>query len=361
MVILLKDLPKCKDCNKDIVYYDTIIKNGYVKKGKSALSKKNSYYLTVCEKCLTVKFPTYQERNKSRVFNRMCEETQYAYSIPDDVYQREKRNFVVKTLEIYIEKYGRDEGTLRWDSYRHKQSITNSFDYKREKYGMSKEDFDEYNKSRAITIKTLVTKYGYDEGTIKYNEYRAKQIKTKSWDYMVEKFGKLKATNINKSKALTLKNFQLKYGIDEGKNRYDNYLIKQKTFYSKISQRFFTLIDSYIGQKYTTYFGSKNVEYGVHLGDSYAKLDYYILELNLCIEFNGTTFHADPRVYEDTSHPNPFAQHITAHEMRNKDVKRYQKLEEKRGIKTVVMWELDFDEKNFNPLMYINSILQITI
>lgn len=360
MAIHIKDLPKCINCNKDIMYYDTFIKDGILKYGKSALSKKGNFKLVICEHCLTEKYPSYQHRNKSRVFNRMCEETKYAFNIPDDVYEKEKNKFIVRSLNNFIEKYGEEEGTIRWESYKNKQSITNTFKYKKEKYNMSEEDFDMYNKSRSATLNNFIKRHGEEDGKIKWEEYKNMQKITKSKDYMISKYGEEKTNLINKSKANTLKNYIQKYGEEEGTIRYDTYILNSKSYFSKISQSFFNSIDSILSTKFTTYYASKNIEYGVKLKDTYIKLDYFILELNLCIEFNGTMFHADPRIYLPNDIPSPYS-NLSAAEVQKKDAERYTELKKCRDINTIIMWEIDYNEKTFSPEMYIKNILKINI
>ena len=360
MEILIHELPKCKDCGKEIIYYDTVIKENKITRGKSALLKKGSFNLVVCEACLTEKFPAYQSKNKTRVFNRMCEETQYAFNIPQDIYEFEKRKLVVRSLENFIAKYGEELGKIKWNNYKRKQSITNTLEYKKAVHGMTEDDFKSYNKNRAVTLKNMISKYGEDEGCIRYKEYCDKQKKTKSWAYMVEHYGERKAKEINKSKSLSLASLQLKYGNETGLKKFEEIISRKKTHCSKISQKFFDSLDLILSKKFTTYYSKKNCEYGVNLGDSYVKLDYYILELNLCIEFNGTYYHADPRVYNPSTVPIR-GSNLTSLEIWNRDSNRYKKLKELRDIDTVVMWEIDYDMKTFDPSEYINNVLKIKI
>ena len=50
------------------------------------------------------------------------------------------------TLDKMIKKYGIEDGTSRWNIYCNRQKETNTLTYKREKYGWTDEEFDEYNK-----------------------------------------------------------------------------------------------------------------------------------------------------------------------------------------------------------------------
>ena len=178
---------KCNDCGKSVVYYDTTVKvANYAGNiiitlfGKNFFSEKAGSHLCVCEDCLTKKYPDYQEKNKAKTFNRMNKFSQYAYNIPDDVYQRENLRLNSRSEASFVLKWGEEEGKRRWEEYRKMCSDTNTFEYKKEKYGWTKEQFDEYNRSRAITLDNMVKKYGKEEGAKKFNDYVDKQKETKS-------------------------------------------------------------------------------------------------------------------------------------------------------------------------------------
>ena len=91
----------------------------------------------------------------------------------------------------------------------------NTFEYKKRTYGWNKQQFDEYNKSRAITKKNLTKNIGEIESLIKLNEYLQKQHYTKTLDYYVEKYGKEKGLaeykRVCNEKLLTKENFIRKY------------------------------------------------------------------------------------------------------------------------------------------------------
>lgn len=86
--------------------------------------------------------------------------------------------------------YGRRNGKLKWDNYRLKQANSNSFEYKNKKYGMSYEEFVNYNKSRSTTLENMILRYGESEGTIRYNSYIEKQrVNGVKLEYFVNKYG----------------------------------------------------------------------------------------------------------------------------------------------------------------------------
>ena len=352
--------PRCIYCGNDIVYKSTKVgfdKNGKIKiTGKSYLTNKlvcgNTYNLCVCEDCFRKKF-------EKECFCVLCESTKYAFNIPDNVYL-EGRKMYAMTKECMIKKYGEEEGKKRWDNYCKRQYETNTFEYKHKKYGWTKKQFDAYNKSRSVTLKNLIKRYGEEEGQKRWDNYVEQQHITKSFDYMCEVYGKEKAIAINKSKAITLENLIKRYGEEEGQKRWTKFCSKRSNFYSSVSQRLFDKIDKYLGKKYTTYYATKNNEKCILLSKTYM-LDYYIQELRICIEFNGTYFHADPRVFLDDDHCNPFVNELTAKEIRENDEKRYKELFEKCGIKTFVIWEFDYNENTFDVENFIKNTLKIDL
>ena len=356
---------KCKCCGEDIIYDNTDITNhnGNLKiKGKSYQTIKivdgTTYTLKVCQKCLLKHYPGI--KNLSRIFNVMGEPTKFAFEIPDNVYYNKRNNYAM-TKEKMIDKYGEEEGNKRWEKYCKRQSETNTFEYKQKTYGWTEEEFKKFNKSRAVTLKNLIKKYGEEEGNKKWNNYIEQQKLTKSWEYMVEKFGIEKARKINKSKAITLEGLIDKYGEEEGNKRWENFLINRIKGVSKISQTLFKNLDKYIGKNHITYFDSKNSEYFISSKDQIYYLDYYIKDLNICIEYNGGCFHGDERIYEDNEYCNPFDKSLTAKELREKDKERYEYLYKNYGIKTFVIWELDYDPNDFDYIEYITETLKIEL
>lgn len=344
-------IPVCKDCGNKVIY------DKPKKYKKFVLGRE--YTLQVCQECLLKRFPTI--KNLSRIFNTNNEVTCYAFNIPIEEAKKSNKKYSW-TKEKAIEKYGEEKGLEIWNNYCEKQSKTNTFEYKKEKYGWTLEQFDEYNQSRAVTLENLIKRHGEERGNELWKKYCIRQSETKSWDWIVENYGIEKAREINSQKALTLKNFIRKYGEDIGKIKWEEYITSNKFGVSKISQYFFSKIDKYLGEKYTTYYDNKNYEFEIKKqnGSSYF-LDYFIKELNICIEFNGSCFHGDERLFEDDEYCNPFKKDKTAKELREIDEERYKYLYDNYGIKTFVMWESDFNKKRFDPIDYINNVLKIEL
>lgn len=342
----------CKYCDGPIYYYDStfsIDKNSGLKPlYKSYLSKKNiynkDYYLCVCEDCLTNKFPEYQKMNKSRVFNKVNDITEFAFDIPFDIADKYKKENYRVTKNNFIKKYGEIEGDKKWDSYKSKQAYTNTFDYKQKKYNWSIDDFNSYNKNRSVTLDNLVNRYGEENGIKMWDNYIQRQRETKSKDYVINKYGLEYWIALCKSKKVKLEHFVKKYGKEKGEELYINKIYKNFYMPSKISGEIFDRLDKILGHKYKTYYYKKDgIEYGKLLSNGrYVFLDYFILDIKVCIEYYGDVWHANPKKYNIGDIPFSFkGDKKTAEQIWQDDNERILLLKKDFDIDTIVIWESD--------------------
>jgi hypothetical protein len=349
---LIEDKSYCRDCNGSIFYPNSLIRLGkdgnvkYETNNPCSRSFKNvggnKYYLSVCSFCLDKKFDEYSSMNKSRVFNVMNRITRYAYNIPDDVANAFTKTTAV-TLKNLVKKYGEIDGNIRWEKYRNLQAVTNTFEYKKEKYGWTQSDFDEFNQSRAITEENLINRHGDEEGKKIFSDYCKKQITNgKSLEWFIEKHGDESGYNVYK---LML--------INKAKG------INSPGCVSRASQDFFDNLDILIGTKFNTSYSRKNRErifYIEEFNKAYS-VDYYIEELNLAIEFNGDYYHANPKKYKCDVHFNLCKKGgVTAKDLWEKDEKKYHLLEKHHGIRTIVVWESDYYKNKNNDKFYKNIV-----
>lgn len=98
------------------------------------------------------------------------------------------------TLENLQSKYGEIDGMVRWEEYKYKQAYSNSYEYKRDKYGWTLEQYTEYNKSRGSV--------GESNGNYGSSYYQV-------W---IEKYGRDIADKMNAD--LTTR--KVRYGEDNG-------------------------------------------------------------------------------------------------------------------------------------------------
>jgi len=323
------DKPKCRICNDIIYYYDstfTFKSKEIQPKGKSFLTSKNvdkCYYLNVCEDCLTEKYPEYSEKNKSRVFNQMNYITEYAFGIDHETALIWMKNKYAITEENLIKKWGSEIGSKKWKVYRDKQALTNTFEYKREKYGWTKEEFKEYNKSRSVTIENLVNRHGEELGLKKWMDYCDRQKYTTTVEYFMEKHGDF-----------------------AGQNIYDDFCKKRlfNSGYSKLSIKLFDELISRIQDKgtYRIYYKDKEWYSYDKENKKYYLIDFFIRELNIGIEFNGDIWHANPKKYKSDDMPFPLESGLNAKDIWEKDRIKNDFLRTKLK-KLIIIWEDDLN------------------
>jgi len=355
----------CKQCSNIIWYPHTLIidKNDslcYVN-GTYQTTKKigdSQYSLSICYLCLCKKFPEITLKKSSKLFNTCNKYVKEAFLVSDYDFNKQKKKHGV-TLEKMISLYGREDGERRWAEYCEKQKITNLFEYKSQKFGWTQKQFKEFNQSRSVTKNNLISKYGEKLGIEKWNQYIVKQKYTKSLQYLIEKYGihegHLKYLDINKAKALTLSNYISKFGKSNGTEKFKQIVLKRDSYFSKISQSFFSELDNRISHlNLTTYYHNKNGEFGKGLSNinRYSKLDFYISEINLAIEYNGDYWHANPKFYKcsDILYNNQMAKDIW-----KTDELRQSALFTEHSIETIVVWQYDDlcnRDKKINELIY---------
>ena len=75
------------------------------------------------------------------------------------------------SLASFTSRFGEETGKKKYEEYVKFHSIKNKFEYKHKHLGWSKEQFDEFNKSRSVTLDILVKRYGNEIGKRKWKEY----------------------------------------------------------------------------------------------------------------------------------------------------------------------------------------------
>lgn len=263
-------------------------------------------------------------------------------------------------LDKLCAKFGEVEGNFRWKNYCDKQAVTNTFEYKQKKYGMTKEEFDEYNSSRAVTYDNLINRHGIVKGTKIWDDYCSKQAKNGcTLEYFIEKLGEVEGTKkyeeVCSQKVLNLENFVRKYGETEGIIKFEIYLKNANGLDSYIANDMcYTLHDNLADEfKQHCYFNSLNYEKFIYTLKYTNRYDFCIENIKLIIEFNGDFFHANPITYK----PDDLLEFkkLTAQEIWDKDAAKI-KLAEDAGYKVIVVWESDYKS---NKQKVISELLEI--
>lgn len=215
-------------------------------------------------------------------------------------------NKYAMTLDRLILRYGSKEGASRWKEYVDQQALTNTAEYKKEKYGWSEEEFKQYNLSRAVTESNLIKKHGFEEGTKMWNAYveRQKYAGCKL-EYFQEKYGddigKKMYLELNGKKRTTLDNFVRKYGPIQGVIQFDAFIAKisNSKNTSGISQYFFDKIyfKLSVENKKGIFYSNRNFEYCFKQYHKCYFVDFFDRKTNKVIEFMGDYYHCNPKIY----------------------------------------------------------------
>lgn len=253
------------------------------------------------------------------------------------------------TLQKCVIMYGEELGNIAWKEYCDKQAKTNTFEYKQEKYGWTKEKFDEYNASRAVTLENCVERHGEEAGTKIFLDYCEKQKYVGcAKEYFIEKYGEELGTQkyleVNSQKSLNIENFIRKYGEIDGPNKLKDYHENRSSnSYSKVSQVLFDAIYEKLNNKDHIYYATLNKEFTKYDNDNKCcyYYDFVCSQRKKCIEFNGITYHAKSQT--DESFRNPFNVELTAKEAYDKEQIKLD-LIKSWGFEVLIVWEDEYDK-----------------
>ena len=240
------------------------------------------------------------------------------------------------TLQSMINKYGSEEGTERWESYRKKQAYTNSLEYKQDKHGWSREDFDSYNSGRAVTVENMVARHGEQEGLRKWDEYCDRQKVTKSRDYVVGRYGEAHWDELCRQKSsphhapsiAVRDNISLEEAVAKIAARH------RLAYVSNLELEFVEELEKLIGP---VDHSNKKSPFGKWNHEKNTYVVYDIKHRDCIIEFNGDYWHANPAIYE----ANDLIRGVRAQELWDKDRLKLE-IAENAGFRTYVVWEKDY-------------------
>lgn len=259
--------------------------------------------------------------------------------------------------EAFHARFGEVEGQRRFEEYSKRQAYTNSKEY----HGMTDEEFKQYNQSRAVTLDNMIKKHGEEKGIEKFNNYCKRQAYTNSKEYYIEKYG-AEGEELwlacNKSKSHTLESFIIKYGAEDGLEKYNEYIKNASPRISKESKILFDEIDSLLTPE--------ELEFSVreyHLNYKNVKNNYYDYvntKLGICIEYNGSIWHGNPAIYKDNDRPLiSFGSNVTAKELQQRDeIKKQNLLESRSFIKHyIVIWDKELKEERDKVLEHMKEVI----
>lgn len=250
-----------------------------------------------------------------------------------------------------IKSYGYQQGTRRFDQYRKKQAYTNSFEYKEFKYNWTKEQFQYYNKSRAVTLQLCIKRHGIQKGSQIFEKYCNRQAYAgNKLQYFIQKYGRIEGQKIykqiGKQKAITLENMIRVHGQIIGIQVFNKWLsIQSKTGFGKsnISQQCFKELSFNLNRK-DLKFRENGGEQHFNINKKTYYVDLFDPATKRIIQFYGSYWHADPRNYDINDYvPYPGGVKLLAQQVWKRDQERFDILK-KEGVisQMLVIWENDY-------------------
>ena len=265
----------------------------------------------------------------------MIKYNDYPLNLKDRFIKFKNTNSCVRSLERFTLHYGMKLGTEKFDSYREKQAKSNTFEYKRDKYGWTREQFDEYNASRAVTLENMIKRHGKEEGTKKFKAYCKRQ------EYA----------------GVKLEYFIEKYGEKEGKIKYQEMLdaklqpVLSSKMVSKQESECIMLLETkgieFVKEQAINHIVDEdNIEYQYHIFDNnlYKNVFYDACckDKKILIEYNGDIWHQNKRAKTYKRLENNGSELLLGILNRSENDKIKKEIAEKAGFSLFVIWEMDW-------------------
>lgn len=270
--------------------------------------------------------------------------------------------FRTNTLDHFISKYG-DEGASRYEQYKQFQSTKNTFEYKAAKYGWSREQFDAYNASRAVTLSNTISRHGETEGRKKWANYVEHQRSAGiSLEWFIEKHGVDKGTELHnqvqKAKSHSLESYIQRYGPVVGKQRHMEWITKKCSMllqHTSAAERQFaaevtTVIDCRAYSALTDQY---------KIWDPVTKriycYDLVFPDLRLAIEYHGDYWHCNPAQY-DANFVHPTTGQLASTIWKQDELK--QNALRARGFESIIVWDSDWKRDKAKILEQIQEYVK---
>jgi uncharacterized protein YeaO (DUF488 family) len=286
-----------------------------------------------------------------------------------------------------IEKHGYEKGSLMYDNWYSKICAARKKQYTLE-YWIEKlgpidgpKKLEEYKKKSAGSKDSFINRYGEEDGLKKYDEFRKSCsiykmspesiIKYKnrknvvSFHYFLEKADGdyIKAALLYKDRQNTssLDKFILRHGEIEGKEKYEECLIKKlKKFEGKSKFETDFIYELTSGLKFSNMYFDNN-KYMFFTNSEFRQLynkkaiipDLYIEDINLCIEVYGDWWHLNPSEFDANYYSN-FHKKF-AYELWKEDGDKLKFLKHQYDVDTIVVWEKEIRN---NKKIIIKNLLE---
>lgn len=301
----------------------------------------------ICEDCYS---QLGYRMNKQKYLELFDEESIKPYLVENPV-----------TLENMSRKYPRAEAEERYKIYAEKQRIKNTYEFKKQKYGWTEEQFKAFNKSRSVTLENCIKKHGKEKGTQIFNDYCEKQRDSGcSLEFFINKYGVNKGTEkfkeVCSSKAHTLDNYIKRLGDEEGYQKFCEYLESREVSRFYRSNKADDLCEALRFVDKGDIRCIENEYNIIYSGSRFFSYDYTNLTKMKIIEFNGDFWHANPKKY--TNEAEILFEGKSVKDIWERDKIKLE-LARSKGFDVMVVWENEWDNDSAETFLRILEFLDI--
>lgn len=268
-----------------------------------------------------------------------------------------RKKCATNTEEWYINKYGDELGKEKYKEALEKRNVLNVEYYMNKGFSYDEACKKLADRQNTSSLSKFIKRYGEEEGTKRYNE--TNKLKAINLDTFIRKYGALgkikyeEYLNSIKGKG-SLEWYINKYGKNVGIEKY-NIAVKNKLSaansspISNIGREFCNCLNDKLKENniiFNDVFFNENeyafiIKEKLNTSINIIKPDFYIKDINLCIEFYGDYWHG----WLDSD---------TSLKRREFDKKRLNVLKYNYGCDTIIIWEHEYKkdkEKTINDLI----------
>lgn len=185
----------CRFCGKPIVNSISNIeihKNGSFNLHRPSVKERiidnKKYELSCCEDCLLEYFKDCPPKAPKYYNMKANKYGAYSFGYSEEEYKKIASMTVGVTEKSMIRKWGEKEGLKKWKEYCNKHSYIASKDAYIDKYG-KKEGLSKYYNDRAITLQMCINRHGKEKGLAMWKQYCERQRYTCSKEYFINTYG----------------------------------------------------------------------------------------------------------------------------------------------------------------------------
>lgn len=260
------------------------------------------------------------------------------------------------TLEGMKLKYGDEIGEQKWMLYCRRQANSNSFEFKQNKHGWTFEEWQKFNKSRAVTKQLCIERHGPIQGLVIWEQYVAKQVTNgNSLEWFISKYGEIDGTekyqHVNFLKSHCEETFKIRYG-ENWETEYTNWILRFRSNSSKMAEQFISDVIEMIGESDDLWYSPKTTEYFLRNQNQIFFYDLANLRSKKILEIHGDYWHANPKIYNEQFVNNQIGKTF-------QEIHDYDRIKTEcavtNGFDVMVVWEHEIKKDRFATLQIVSE------